>query len=462
MVTKRQRLGMMTAVCMGAFMSHFTAGIVNVSLPQFMNYFQTDYGKIGWITIGYLLVITALLPVMGKLGDRYGFRLIHNLGYVIFTIGSILVAFSPNLPILLILRMVQAMGAAMFQSTNIALITIHLQKEQRGRALGIVSTAVALGGMIGPIAGGLIAEWFSWRWLFLIHVPVALVATLLAYRYIPVRLHERKSETFDNAGAVLFIVFISLVIVGISNGSKWGWLSAEMISIFTGSFIVLSVLLLWELRQSIPFLPLKALRIPAVSYGLLISCASFMFSNTILVIIPFYLTGTATLPPSTIGYVMAAYPLTLAFMGPIAGYLSDRYGSNRLMFLGLCSMGSGFVIFSCYLGQLSIGWIAAVLAIIGLGMGLIASPNNSFIMQRTPREQVGSIGGMIALTRNAGMVFGSALGLGVMNGGIEQDSQVDTFRSAFEINILVCIGVMVLLGYGVYLENRQKKNNKKV
>lgn len=179
-------------------------------------------------------MITALLPVMGKLGDRYGFRRIHNLGYVIFTVGSILVAFSPNLPILLTLRVVQGIGAAMFQATNIALITIHMPKEKRGHALGILSTAVALGGMTGPIAGGLIAEWLSWQWLFLIHVPVAIVATVMAYRYIPSRVQDRKPGTVSIVGASLFMVWITLLLLVITNGSKWGWVSKQTMASLMG------------------------------------------------------------------------------------------------------------------------------------------------------------------------------------------------------------------------------------
>ncbi|RXZ81647.1 MFS transporter [Paenibacillaceae bacterium] len=445
-VTRKQRMGMMAAICMGAFISHFTAGIVNVSLPQFVTYFQADLGLVLWITTGYLLVITALLPVMGKLGDRYGFQLIHNLGYVVFTVGSILVAFAPNLPALLLLRVLQAIGAAMFQATNIALITVHLPKEKRGQALGIVSTAVALGGMSGPIAGGLIAEWLNWRWLFLIHVPVAIAATLMAYRYIPVRNLISKSKKLDTVGAVLFAGWISLVIIEITNGSKWGWLSAQSLTILSGVAIVAVLLFFWERRQLVPFLPLNVLRVPAIASGLLISCASFMLANTILVIIPFYLSEMGpAFTPSITGYAMTAYPIALAFMGPLAGQLSDRYGSRRLMQLGLSSMGIGFIVLVLFLEQLQMGGIVAVLAMIGMGMGLVASPNNSFIMRHTPAEHVGSIGGMIALTRNAGMVFGSALGLGVMNGTVTGDGELVAFKTAFQINLFICFSAMALL-----------------
>ncbi|MNO37762.1 putative transport protein HsrA [compost metagenome] len=444
--TRGRRLGMMAAICMGAFISHFTAGIMNVSLPFFINHFQTELAKGLWITTGYLLVITALLPVMGKLGDRYGFRRIHNLGYVIFTMGSILVAFSPNLLILLVLRVVQGIGAAMFQATNIALISTHMPKEQRGRALGILSTAVALGGMTGPIAGGLIAEWLSWQWLFLIHVPVAIVATVMAYRYIPNLVQERKSGTVSIVGAGLFMAWITLLLLVITNGSKWGWMSAKTLMSLVFFSLLLVTFLFWERRQKTPFLPLQALKIPTVSVGLIVSCASFILSNTLLVLIPFYLMGTAAqFTSSTTGYMMAAYPIALAFAGPLAGYWSDRYGSRRLMLMGLTCMGSGFVLLLICLESIPVYGIAAILCLIGLGMGLIASPNNSYIMQQTPREHVGSIGGIIALTRNAGMVFGSALGLGMVSGEIGQESQLQAFKMVFGINIFICIGVILLM-----------------
>ncbi|MFC3746144.1 MFS transporter [Paenibacillus sp. GCM10012306] len=124
---------------------------------------------------------------------------------------------------------------------------------------------------------------------------------------------------------------------------------------------------------------------------------------------------------------------------------SDRYGSYRLMLMGLGCMWSGFILLLIYLGKMPMYGMFAMLSLIGLGMGLIASPNNSFIMQRTPAEHVGSIGGLIALTRNAGMVFGSALGLGVVSGETGQDNKLEAFKLVFEINIFICLAVIVML-----------------
>jgi MFS family permease len=175
----------LTAIGTGAFLSHFTAGVVTVSLPELTRAFQASIEQTQWITTGYLLVIAVLLPIMGKLGDRYGHRRVHNAGYLLFAISSVLIALSPTLGAILVTRAVQAVGASMFQATNIALITLLMPKEQLGRALGLISTAVALGGMSGPVVGGIISQWLSWQWLFLIHVPVSAIATYLANRHIP-------------------------------------------------------------------------------------------------------------------------------------------------------------------------------------------------------------------------------------------------------------------------------------
>ncbi|ASJ56878.1 MFS transporter [Brevibacillus formosus] len=460
-MSQRQRFFMMIAICLGAFLSHFTAGIVNVSLPQFTSLFQTELAIAQWITTGYLLVIASLLPFMGKLGDRYGHRVLHNYGFLVFTVSSVLVAFSTTITMLLAFRIVQAIGAAMFQATNIALIAILLPKEMRGRALGIMSTAVALGGMTGPIAGGMIASWLSWEWLFLMHVPVAILATVLAFRYIPSHEQTKKVGSLDLVGAGLFMLLVSSVIIAISNGNVWGWASEGMLILFGGVFVLAWAFAWWERRQSVPFLPVAVFRLSAVSSGLFISFTSFVLANLVLVVLPFYLLDQAHVSSLTAGYM--AYPLLLALTGPFSGWASDRYRAGSLIFAGLGAMGAGVTVLAIWLEALSTVEIIAVLALIGAGMGLIASPNNSYIMRHVPMEHAGAIGGMIALTRNAGLVVGAALGLGMMNGESSQAVQptIDAYRAVFEAGGLICLSSLLVWWYAGRLE-RQKKRGAEV
>lgn len=366
---------LMTAVCMGAFTSHYTAGVVNISLPYLSDVFGADLEHIQWITVSYLLTIAALLPVMGSVGDRLGYRFIHNLGYVLFTISSLLVAFSTNLFMLLTFRVIQAIGAAMFQATNIALISTHIPKERRGQALGLVSTVVALGTMAGPIAGGWIVEWLHWKWLFLLHVPVMIVASILALRFIPKHNKIKERNVFDIVGMLLFTGGVVFFILGISFMNTWGIGSVKTILILIASLFAMYLFWVWESRHSSPFISIQLFRSSSVVSGLIISGSSFLLANLALVAMPFYLSHIMQLSPAMAGYVMLAYPIFLAAVGTLAGRLSDRHGSKPYIMGGLCSMGIGFLGGLFILHYSTLVGIAVILAFIGLGMGFIASPN---------------------------------------------------------------------------------------
>lgn len=447
------RKGMLIAISIGAFLSHYIATVVHISLPYLAEALHADSATVSWVTTGYLLAITSLLPVMGKLGERWGYRRIHNYGLALFTVGSLLTASAPNISALLGFRLLQAVGAAMFQATNIALVTIHWPQQHRGKALGSLSTAVALGAMCGPAIGGLIVEWLHWRWLFLLHIPVALLGTWLAFRYIPRQEPERGKPASDPVGALLLIISAASGVYGLSLAGAQGWLATGILVPLSISLTALLLLLGWELRQPSPFLPVHVLRIPQVGIGLIISVVSFALANHGLVTLPFYLSGIEDLTPSLAGVVLAFYPLLLAVTGPLAGHLSDAWGPKSLVPMGLAAMGGGAVLFFLYLDSLPIWGISSVLALIGLGMGLLASPNNSFIMRHTPREHIGAISGMIALTRNLGMALGAALGLGSIEVQLSP-LMARSIQGAFEASIYMASAALILWRFQLYQGSR--------
>ncbi|MCM3080705.1 MFS transporter [Brevibacillus invocatus] len=450
----KQKL-VLIAVLLGIFVSHFTAGVMNVALPELMNVFQVSLGSVQWVTVGYLLVIATFLPLMGKLGDRFGLRTIHNLGYLTFLLSSFLLALSPDFAVLLLLRVVQAIGAAMYQATNVALIAVHFPKNRIGRALGTVSTAVALGAMSGPVIGGMVAEWLGWRWLFLIHVPVSIVATVLAYVTIPKEKTVKTKEHFPLVSIMLFMLMIGSLIYGMSNGNQYGWLSAPTTAVLAMSIASLLMLMLWERRQKTPFLPLHTCKNPMVASGMVVTFASYAAANTTLAVTPFYLTGFLEMPTALAGYLMIAYPMVLALAGPIAGRMSDRYGPKRLTLAGLGLMGAGTLLFALFYEHTSVVFIAIMIGMVGAGMGLTATPNLSLIMKHAPAHESASISGMVGMIRNVGMVFGAAMGLGMLNGAGD-GARITDYSGGFGLSALVClISVMIFL-YGERLASREK------
>ncbi|WP_246000734.1 MFS transporter [Brevibacillus panacihumi] len=452
----RQQRMVLIAVLLGIFVSHFTAGVMNVALPELMNVFQVGLGSIQWITVGYLLVIASFLPLMGKLGDRVGLRLIHNMGYLLFLISSILLALSPGFAVLLVLRVVQAIGAAMYQATNVAMIAVHFPKNKMGRALGLVSTAVALGAMSGPVIGGMVAEWLGWRWLFLIHVPVSIAGTFLAFRYIPKDAVAKTKEPFPLVSIMMFMLLIGSLIYGMSNGNQYGWLSAPTTLVLAGSVASLLVLTLWERRQQKPFLPLQTCKNPMVASGMAVTFASYAAANTTLAVTPFYLTGFQKMPTALAGYIMIAYPLVLALSGPMAGRLSDRYGPKRLTLAGLGLMGLGTLLFALFYEQSSLVLIAIMIGMVGAGMGLTASPNLSLIMKHVPAHESASISGMVGMIRNVGMVFGAAMGLGMLKGAGD-GGQITDYSGGFALSAVICLISVWIFLYGGRLARKEKQ-----
>lgn len=416
LLTSKHLFYMQISVYIGAFLSHFTSNIVNVALPKLTETFQEPISLIQWITIGYILTISVTLPVMGEIADRVGYRLLHNMGFIVFTISSILVAIAPNLTFLLIFRVFQAIGTAMFQSTNMALIILHTPKPKRGQALGMISTFVALGGMFGPVVGGWMIEWLNWHWLFLVHVPFTVLAIILSTKFIPKSQLVRRKDSIDGIGLSLFICMIGSLIFGIANGSQWGWFSNQIGLFILITGLALILLILWELKQKHSFLPFHLFQNPLISTCLLTILVTFIVANATIVSIPFYVSKTFHLPADLIGYLMITYPVILSIMGPIAGKLSDQYGSKRFILMGLTSMlGNSLTIFILQ-GQLSIYQILFILVLSGIGMGCVASPTNRLVMELIPSSFIGVIGGLLALLRNLGTLMGASLSLALISG----------------------------------------------
>lgn len=431
---------LLLAICLGAYVSHLSAGIVNFAIPELTTALGREIGVVQWVTILYLLVIASLLPLFGKWGDHIGHRKVHNLGYVIFALGSLLAAMSPVLWILLLARVVQAVGGAMFQATNMALISKHAPPDRRGRALGYVSTAVSLGAMTGPLFGGFVLQWLSWHWIFLVFLPFSVAAIFLAYRHIP-KDADRKSVPVDWFGAAAFVVSVGSLVYAVSNVRAYGWFSG-MVLLFlmlsAGSFIFL---LLRSRRQEHPFIPFRVMSRPMVQIGFAISLFTYFISFSTQAVFPFYLMKVVRLEPIYSGYAMMALPVLMAFSAPLAGALSDRYGSAKLTFVGLCFIGLSSMIF--LLANTSMLASVLVLASLGIGMGFCVSPNYNLIIGHVPANQVGMIGGLVALSRNVGMVFGSAMGLGLMS-MVGENGGRDPFMIQFFVNAVICYFCLLL------------------
>ncbi|MDF9839762.1 MULTISPECIES: MFS transporter [unclassified Paenibacillus] len=406
-------------ICAGALLSNLSAGMFNVALIDITNDFGQTVQSVQWMITVYLLTISVCLPLMGRLGDMKGKRNIHNLGYLLFSAGSLLCALSPNLACLIVFRIVQGAGAAMFQSTNMALIVSLSSPERRGQALGRISTFVAVGAMIGPSLGGVVVQWFSWHMNFWLLALFSFLIWLAAQNLIPKETPANRSFV-DWTGALLFGTALSGLIIGLNLGSTWGWSSAPIIflllfSLASGAcFGWWSLSPRWANSSRPPFIQLAIFRYKGVLLGIVIAVVSYMAVFSAQLVLPVYLRSILNVEPALAGLLMMAYPAALIIASPISGRLSDRIGSYPIISIGMGGMIASLLLLSFITEGTSLSYIVIFTVALGASMGMISSPNNSMTMGSAPSSSLGFIGSMIALSRNLGMILGTIAGGALM------------------------------------------------
>lgn len=406
-VNKSRWLILFTVVCM-TFMCCLDSSIVNVALPVMADKLSVTMASIEWVVTSYLIVISATILIFGRLGDMKGKTNVFRFGIILFTFGSLMCGLSGSLPLLVLSRVVQAIGAAATMSTSQGIITQVFPNNERGRALGISGAFVALGIMVGPPLGGFIVSALSWKYIFLINVPIGIITFFMSYKNFPKAIRN-KSERLDYKGAVLFTLAVIILFGAINRGQEYGYTKPIIILALITSLVFLFAFIFIEKRVEMPLLQLEIFENKLFSISVFCAFISFVAISCSNIIQPFYLQDVLKLTPAVTGIFMMVYPLILTIVAPISGYLSDKIGSEFLTFIGLIFTSIGLFLMST-LNEHSTLWVMSMfIAIMSVGNGLFQSPNNSLVMSTVPRNKLGIAGSINALVRNLGMVFGISL-----------------------------------------------------
>lgn len=396
----------------GTFMATLDAGIVNTALPTVAQGFAASLQEIQWTVAGYLLVISCLLPLFGRMGDMFGRRRMYTLGFLVFVVSSMLCGAAPGLWMLIAARVLQGVGAAMLMSNGPAIIMAAFPGTTRGRALGIIGMTVALGSLAGPGLGGLLIQSFGWRSVFFVNLPIGLAGLWLARRFLPreERLHD---ESLDLPGAALFAVGMTGLLLVMTHGHDWGWSSPPVLACAALAVVCFPVFVFWEGRTSQPMIDLSLFRIWPFFSGNVVAFLSFMsmFSNAIL--LPFYLHDQLHLTPLLTGIVLSSLPVAMAVSAPVSGYLSERINFATLTTLGLAVMSAGLLGQSLLRPETALWRVFLGQVVLGVGVGIFMSPNNNSVLSSAPQNKIGLVGGFLALVRNVGMVTGIAMAMTV-------------------------------------------------
>ncbi|RKD25905.1 multidrug MFS transporter [Ammoniphilus oxalaticus] len=401
----RNRWLILANVSLGTFMSTLDGSIANVALPNISAIMNAPLHQVQWVLTAYLLTICATLPIIGNLSDRWGRSRVYNYGFLVFVLGSIGCALSSSLAVLIMSRIFQAIGASCLMSNSQAIVA-EIFTTQRGQALGIIGTVVSIGSLTGPGIGGVLVQHFGWGSIFWINVPIGIAAFIAGWFILPKTNTIKDKRSFDYFGSFLFAFGMTAFLYTFSHAEDWGWQSGRFWSLFIVSAATLVVFYFWERRIRFPMLDFSLYRIPAFAIGNVTATLSFISLSCTTVMMPFYMQNVLQFTPSLTGYVMIAYPLTMAIVAPLSGGLSDKIGSYALTTGGLVINAIGFALLTG-LGLESSAWVIAFhLMVFGVGAGMFHSPNNASIMGSVPKAKLGTAGGLNALVRNIGMVLG--------------------------------------------------------
>ncbi|MBV8540448.1 MAG: MFS transporter [Pseudonocardiales bacterium] len=394
-------------VCLGAFMGQLDASIVTLTYRPLRAEFHASLAGVQWVSLSYLLALTALLIPLGRLADVHGRKLIYLYGFVVFSGASAVCGVAPSLGVLIGSRVVQALGAAMLQANSVALVTTSAPAHRMRAALGIQAGAQAIGLALGPTAGGLLVSTLGWRWVFGINIPVGVLAVVAGIYLLPRTRRRAPDMGWDRSGLLLLATATTSLLLGMSVASGLslpGWVAIVLLGL---SAAAAAGFVLRQRRAAAPLVPLALLRARAVTAGLLGALCGYLVLFGPLVLIPVVLTsgGSSELHA---GLVLTALPAGFALAAVGSERLLPRSWTDRTR----ATLGAAVsipVLAALPAAPPTTGWSVTLLAALGVALGTFTPANNTLVMEAIPVQSAATGGGLVNVTRSLGTALGVAL-----------------------------------------------------
>ncbi|MCI2414030.1 MAG: MFS transporter [Candidatus Aramenus sp.] len=401
----------LAVVVLGVMMGAIDSTIVILALPTMVQDLHSDLFTMIWVILIYLLEIAVLTTQLGRIGDSFGRGKIYNVGFIIFTVGSVLCGASPSAYFLIGSRGIQAIGASMMQANSGAIVSDYFPPNRRGRAFGFTSIGWNVGAMLGIVLGGIITTFVGWRYVFYINVPIGIVAALIGFRVVK-DVNKVRSKV-DYIGMTIFALSLASITYGAADIAGEGLALKNEILLAVG-IALLAAFVLAETRTEFPLIDLKVFRNRVLTASLL---ASFFQSSGYLAtafLLIMYLQGIRGLSPFYASLLLVPGYVVAGSIGPFAGRLSDKIGARVPATFGIFLMA---VVSSFYALELSTNtplyYIIIASVIGGMGSSLFYPANNSAVMANAPKSLYGAFSGMLRTLGNTGILVSYVLAITV-------------------------------------------------
>lgn len=472
LIQEKSKQNWLIAVTSAAvFMFSVDYSMVNISLPSIAVYFKATIGHVSRIPLAYLLVVTSTVLLFGKLGDIIGFKKIFIAGLGIFVTGTFLCGIAPTLNTLLILRIYQCVGEAMFSPAAIALVTVFLPSAIRGKALGFMATAQGLGFCIGPILGGFLNDHLGWHSIFFVNIPLGLATIVTALNMLSSKQDIPAEKRIDVTGSILIFISLSTLVFAINSISGMGLNHPMIISCLAVALTALIFFLIQERFAKNPILHLPLFKNRDFAFATASAfCVIFVYIG-LMFLFPFYLNIVRGIDMMHSGLFLMAPAFMVVVFSPIAGLISDKFGSRPICTFGVSLTTLAFFLFSLLKPDTPLFHIMPSLIIAGIAIGCFLPANNKLVMAHAPADKQGMTAAVYKILNSTGGVFGIAiLPMVLMRKVLEQPAAAHIERSmlrnypdilmigfdaAFKFGMFVCLAGLLFTVLA-----RDKKENR--
>ncbi|HUU74908.1 MAG TPA: DHA2 family efflux MFS transporter permease subunit [Methanoregulaceae archaeon] len=394
-------------ISLGSFMAGLDATIVNIALPSIAKAFDVSTVTASWVLNAYLIILVSLLLAASRLGDIKGYRKIFLAGFVIFTVGSAMCGLAPAIDILIVSRMLQAIGGAIIAALGAVMVTSYLGPSLRGQALGIVAMFTMLGAALGPVVGGFLTSALSWRFIFYVNLPVGILAIFLGIHILPRLDPVTPKAKIDVPGVALIFIALSTLIYGLTSLQGAAAMSAILALIVSVAFW--AFFYIRERRAAEPLINISLFANRSFSLQNVNIMLIQMSMAGVMILMPFFLELVKQLPTDNAGTILLALPIGMILTSPIAGRFSDVIGTKKPIIVGFIVCAVALFFLSTLSPLSSVGHIEIYLFLLGAGTGIAYAPLNSAVMGESPPKDRGTTSGLIKMMTNLGSSLGVAL-----------------------------------------------------
>ncbi|MEC0089083.1 MDR family MFS transporter [Paenibacillus macquariensis] len=442
------------AVILGMIMVILDSTVINVAIPNLQAYFGTELKTIQWTITGYMLALSAVIPLAGWMTDKFGAKKIFVITIALFTFGSILCSLAQTSEQLIIFRVIQGLGGGMVAPIGMAMVFKLAPPDKRGSVMGMLGIPMLLAPASGPILSGWLIDIASWHWIFIINVPIGIVAVIVGIKFLP-SFESKKVPSLDIFGIILAPIAFAMLAYGVSEAGT-SWTSRSTLTGLIVGGVALILFIIVELKQKEPLLELRVFASSDFTRGVILSWITQVAMFGAILMIPLYLQNVRGFTPLESGFTTLAQALASMVLMPFGGKMFDKWGARPLLLAGLTLVSTALFLFSQITVDTAMSMIILPLVFMGAGMGLTMMPLNTHILNSAPRKLVNRVTPLTSATQQVVTSFAIAGLTGYLTSqivhymsapetaGNMQASSTAAFADTFFITACVAVAGLVL------------------